>query len=236
MRLGTGLALTVREDWAASIFKLHRFNNQSSRPWAGRNLQKLLMANVNPNRICFSFARTGLAWGIAVGGILPFSAAAGTLHARSSYESPLKGQTHCLAVVNTLLKSQRGVDFATSYGEGIYASAAGVVSFSGIIDNFYGKGVVIDHHNRTRTVYAHLSSISKKLRKGSSVKASVWIGNAGESGMIDGSRLHFEVQRKRLVEVPQGRSGKTLAISKWVAGDTCGVTGLGCGCTVATRQ
>ena len=89
----------------------------------------------------------------------------------------------------------RGVDFAASLGESVFASDNGVVSFvsaNGSWDNGYGNMIQIDHLNGFVTLYAHLSAVSVNLCD--AVTAGQVIGAAGSTGNSTGVHLHFEIR------------------------------------------
>ena len=55
----------------------------------------------------------------------------------------------------------------------------------------FGNTLIIDHNNGFYTVYAHLSEVL--VQKYQAVKAGDQIGTVGESGSLQGTRLHFEI-------------------------------------------
>jgi LysM repeat protein len=85
-----------------------------------------------------------------------------------------------------------GIDIAGGTGDGIFASDAGVVVFSGWANGGYGYMIMIDHGNGYQTLYAHLSSVSAGC--GQSVYTGSYIGAMGSTGNSTGSHLHFEVR------------------------------------------
>jgi len=87
----------------------------------------------------------------------------------------------------------KGIDIRTRRGEQIFASADGIVAYSGKQSGF-GKVVIIDHGNRLFTVYAHLSICL--VKEGVKVKKGDIIGRAGDSGKATTCHLHFEVRYK----------------------------------------
>lgn len=56
----------------------------------------------------------------------------------------------------------------------------------------YGKYVVIEHADGSRSMYAHLSKIG--VRKGQKVKRGQKIGTMGSTGSANGTHLHFEAR------------------------------------------
>lgn len=86
-----------------------------------------------------------------------------------------------------------GIDIITSYGAPIYATAAGVVSFSGY-ESGYGYVVKINHQNKWKTIYAHCSRLT--VPKGKKVKKGQLIAYVGCSGTATGSHIHYEIKKE----------------------------------------
>ena len=84
-----------------------------------------------------------------------------------------------------------GIDIAGSEGEGVYATDAGVVVYSGWNEFGYGNMVMIDHGNGFQSLYAHLSQIYRFC--GQSVGQGEGIGAIGTTGRSSGPHLHFEI-------------------------------------------
>ncbi|MFK7893300.1 MAG: peptidoglycan DD-metalloendopeptidase family protein [Granulosicoccus sp.] len=89
------------------------------------------------------------------------------------------------------IRAHRGVDYGSPYGSPIYATADGVVKFSGN-RNAYGKTVILQHGKKLSTLYAHMSKISGKTKAGSKVRQGDVIGYVGKSGRVTGVHLHYE--------------------------------------------
>ena len=87
--------------------------------------------------------------------------------------------------------NHNGLDFAGDTGEGVYASDAGVIVYSGWNDYGYGNMIMIDHGNGFQSLYAHLSGIN--VGCGQSVGQGEVIGAVGSTGRSSGSHLHFEI-------------------------------------------
>jgi murein DD-endopeptidase MepM/ murein hydrolase activator NlpD len=83
-----------------------------------------------------------------------------------------------------------GVDFRAPYMSPIYATAGGVVTYSGYRDD-YGKVVEIDHGNGLTTRYAHMHR--QTVSVGQRVAAHTQIGFLGSSGRATGPHVHYEV-------------------------------------------
>ncbi len=86
----------------------------------------------------------------------------------------------------------QGLDIAAPRGTPIRAAADGVVVFSGY-QRGYGRTVVIEHADGTRTRYAHAEELF--IKHGEYVTAQQEIASIGSSGRATGPHLHFEVVR-----------------------------------------
>ncbi|MCU0539964.1 MAG: M23 family metallopeptidase [Desulfobacterales bacterium] len=84
----------------------------------------------------------------------------------------------------------KGYDIASREGTPIYATAGGVVTFSGT-KGLLGKTIIIDHGHGLTTVYGHCS----RLLKTQGEKVGRWdtIALVGNSGSSTGPHLHYEV-------------------------------------------
>lgn len=58
----------------------------------------------------------------------------------------------------------------------------------------YGEYIVINHHDGTMTLYAHMLEGSRKVFEGNKVSQGQVIGTVGNTGNSTGSHLHFEVR------------------------------------------
>jgi len=83
-----------------------------------------------------------------------------------------------------------GVDLRAPYDSPIYATAPGVVTFSGYRDD-YGRVVEIDHGHGISTRYAHMHQAVVSV--GQHVTAHQQIGYLGSSGRATGPHCHYEV-------------------------------------------
>ena len=97
-------------------------------------------------------------------------------------------------------KGHTGVDFACSSGTTIVAVKSGTVVTSTALRNSkgkyrsYGEYVVINHHDGTMTLYAHMLSGSRAVSPGQKVSQGQPIGQVGSTGNSTGPHLHFEVR------------------------------------------
>ena len=92
-----------------------------------------------------------------------------------------------------------GLDFGGGIGTAIYATAPGVVSFTGIRSG-YGNTVEIDHGKGFKTRYAHLSVIA--VRVGQRVGLGQRVASMGSTGRSTGPHLHYEVWVKGRAQNP----------------------------------
>jgi murein DD-endopeptidase MepM/ murein hydrolase activator NlpD len=83
-----------------------------------------------------------------------------------------------------------GLDFAGATSSPIYATAPGVISFTGVRSG-YGNTIEIDHGRGFKTRYAHLQAIG--VRPGQRVTVGTRIGGMGSTGRSTGPHLHYEV-------------------------------------------
>ncbi|WP_444936304.1 M23/M56 family metallopeptidase [Microbulbifer sp. JMSA004] len=90
-------------------------------------------------------------------------------------------------------KPHEGTDFAAPIGTPVVSAESGVVIVS--TDDYkhknYGKIIIIDHGNNTKTLYSHLNE--REVEAGQSVRAGQAIGTVGISGRVTGPHLHFEL-------------------------------------------
>lgn len=84
-----------------------------------------------------------------------------------------------------------GIDIVAYYGAPIFAGASGTVTFAGW-NSGYGNCVIIDHGNGYSTLYAHNSQIYVTV--GQEVTQGEFIAAMGETGIVTGTHLHFEVR------------------------------------------
>lgn len=87
-----------------------------------------------------------------------------------------------------------GVDIAAPTGTPIFASASGkaIVSKNYGWNGGYGNYVVIEHSNKTQTVYGHMSK--NITYQGQYVEQGQIIGSVGSTGRSTGPHIHFEIR------------------------------------------
>jgi len=84
-----------------------------------------------------------------------------------------------------------GVDYAAPPGTPIHATADGTVDFVGW-QNGYGNVVILRHHSKITTLYAHQSRFAAGLKAGNKVSQGEVIGYVGSTGWSTGPHLHYE--------------------------------------------
>jgi murein DD-endopeptidase MepM/ murein hydrolase activator NlpD len=86
-------------------------------------------------------------------------------------------------------RKHEGVDYGAPTGTRVRAVGDGIVEVAGWKGG-YGKAVVIRHHGKYSTVYAHLSRIT--VQRGQRVAQNDTIGAVGQTGWATGPHLHYE--------------------------------------------
>lgn len=89
------------------------------------------------------------------------------------------------------MRSHNGVDYAAQRGTPIRATGDGKIIFKGRKGG-YGRTIIIQHGSGKRTLYAHMSSYKRGIRKNKRVKQGQTIGFVGSSGLATGPHLHYE--------------------------------------------
>jgi len=87
-----------------------------------------------------------------------------------------------------------GVDYAAPRGTRIKAAADGVIVFRGRKGG-YGNTIIIKHKDGYKSLYAHQSKFSARLRTGSRVVQGQLIGYVGTTGRSTGPHLHFGIYK-----------------------------------------
>lgn len=83
-----------------------------------------------------------------------------------------------------------GLDIAANHGDEIRAARAGVVTYAGWMGG-YGRTVILDHPDGSRTLYAHASRVL--VKEGETVPQGKVIALVGSTGNSTGPHLHFEL-------------------------------------------
>jgi len=86
----------------------------------------------------------------------------------------------------------KGVDLRARVGTPVYATGNGKIKYSGVRGSL-GNVIYIDHGFGFVSLYAHLSKIDDNLTRGAKVVRGQLIGLSGDSGVVDGPHLHYEI-------------------------------------------
>ena len=99
---------------------------------------------------------------------------------------------HRLHPVLGIVRPHLGVDYAAPAGTPVYASADGVVTFSGFYGGF-GNHIRIRHGSNYETYYGHLRGIARTVRVGLRVSQGDVIGTVGATGIATGPHLDYRM-------------------------------------------
>ncbi|MGJ8669004.1 MAG: peptidoglycan DD-metalloendopeptidase family protein [Oceanococcus sp.] len=91
------------------------------------------------------------------------------------------------------IRAHKGVDYAAPRGTPVKSAGAGKVIFAGNKGG-YGRVLIVQHAGKYKTLYAHLNSFRRGVRRGSNVSQGETIGFVGSSGLATGPHLHYEFQ------------------------------------------
>lgn len=65
----------------------------------------------------------------------------------------------------------------------------------------FGNTIILDHQDGHYSVYAHLDEVH--VAQGNWLRAGEVIGTVGDTGSLEGPRLHFEIWQKRITQDPE---------------------------------
>lgn len=91
----------------------------------------------------------------------------------------------------------KGTDYMVGAGAGIYSVADGVVVASSESGPGWGVYVKIAHNingTNVTSLYAHMTSGSRRVSVGDTVSAGQLIGQVGSTGRANGAHLHLEIR------------------------------------------
>lgn len=126
----------------------------------------------------FSIANTEAACDLFQNFIAPVS---GPITSDYGYRSdPFSGET----------SYHRGVDIGVKKGTEVQAAEAGTVIAS-VYNSIGGNYVLLSHENGTQSYYGHLQT--RLVSKGDTVAQGDVIGLSGDTGMVTGPHLHFQL-------------------------------------------
>jgi murein DD-endopeptidase MepM/ murein hydrolase activator NlpD len=91
-------------------------------------------------------------------------------------------------------RPHKGIDLAAKMGTPVYATADGVVIYSGSRQRGYGNLVIVKHGSDYVSVYAH--NRRNLVDEGQKVRQGFQIAELGNSGRSTGPHLHFEIRFK----------------------------------------
>ncbi|MFY0697048.1 MAG: M23 family metallopeptidase [Balneola sp.] len=89
-------------------------------------------------------------------------------------------------------RTHGGADFRADIGSSVYSTANGKIKYVGLRGTL-GRIIVIDHGYGYETLYAHLSTVPKDIKRGTEVERGQLIGYSGNSGLTEGPHLHYEI-------------------------------------------
>jgi len=94
--------------------------------------------------------------------------------------------------VSGVWQMHSGVDYMAAWYDTVYCTGSGVVVKSGW-NLGYGRQIKVKHMLDYESTYSHLYKVF--VKKGDSVSVGQPIGRAGNSGMVTGPHLHYEILR-----------------------------------------
>ena len=93
-----------------------------------------------------------------------------------------------------------GIDIRVNEGDKVKAVFTGIVTMITYLSGF-GNTIIIDHGGGYYSVYSHLDDILVELDD--LVDTGDTIGLAGDSGSLEGNKLHFALFANQKTENPQ---------------------------------
>lgn len=115
----------------------------------------------------------------------------------------IRGYGKIVHPVYKTVTMSNGLDIRVQKGEKIFCVAPGRVDYIGWMRG-YGKFVIINHFGGYLSIYAHLDKIN--VLENQEVKYGDELGLAGETGSLNGPKLHFQIRQ----------SSETLDPRKWL--------------------
>jgi murein DD-endopeptidase MepM/ murein hydrolase activator NlpD len=99
------------------------------------------------------------------------------------------------------IRPHLGVDYAAPTGSPVWAVADGTVVFCGW-NGGYGKQIIIRHPKGYQSMYGHLSSFARGMKKGKNVQQKQVIGYVGSTGLATGPHLDFRLLKNGVYRNP----------------------------------
>jgi septal ring factor EnvC (AmiA/AmiB activator) len=93
-----------------------------------------------------------------------------------------------------IVLSNPGIDIQAKLGTDVQAAAPGTIIYTSWLRG-YGQFIIIDHGKGYYTLYANLSDILVEV--GDHIKGGELIALVGDSGSLEGPKLHFEVRHRK---------------------------------------
>lgn len=97
-----------------------------------------------------------------------------------------------ISPISNVKEIHTGIDIDINNGTDIVAAETGKV-VKVAVDERFGNYIIIEHNKAFSTCYAHLAEISKV--EGDQVSKGEKIGVAGDTGVVTGKHLHFEIRK-----------------------------------------
>ena len=132
--------------------------------------------------------------------IVLFSGLWGSIDTQPDFIKPIENDVDIASAFGNryhpVLETERlhsGIDYAVEEGTKVIASAPGKVTKTGRRSTA-GYIVVIEHASGFESHYYHLSD-QQEVEVGQKVDGGELIGYSGNTGMVDGPILHFEIHK-----------------------------------------
>lgn len=90
-------------------------------------------------------------------------------------------------------KFHNGIDIPQKKGTPIYATATGIIEFTGYSKDHLGVFIKIRHRYGFETIYGHLSAYN--VIPGEVVRQGQMIGRVGSTGLSTGNHLHYIIKK-----------------------------------------
>lgn len=101
-----------------------------------------------------------------------------------------------IRTINGITRKHQGLDIiSNSRDKQIKAVKSGIYRGNFYDKNGFGNYVSVQHDDGIRTIYAHLESINKDLKKGQRIEAGQILGIEGTTGFSTGIHLHIEARK-----------------------------------------
>ena len=99
-----------------------------------------------------------------------------------------------------IMKFHEGIDIINDIGTPVYAPADGTIEFAGHSGGGYSIIMIVKHGYGYETLYGHLSKTIAK--EGQKVKRGDLIARSGNTGLVSGPHLHYEVHLNGIRQNP----------------------------------